>query len=211
MSTSPLVGQMVFTMGLGIVFVHFTFAGAKTFIIKAGPDTGPGYGQASLYSGVLVTLYEGVYHRLDFGWGVLASVLVLCAVTFYEWARRSIQGYGFSVGLSGRVPDSVFDGGPYAYVRHPIYLSYIIAFAAIPLAWHGIPAFAVFVVNAAFYVYLSFDDERSLASSPLAADYAVYKSRIGRFVPRLRLAHSNPADMPQTNMPQKPPEPPTGF
>jgi len=190
MPIAPIVGRMLFAMALSVVFVHFMYGGGKTFIIKAGQDTGPGYGQASFVSGVLVTLYEGVYHRLGLGWGLLAGLLALCAITLYEWARRSILGLGFSVGLSGRVPESIFEGGPYAYVRHPLYLSYIIAFAAIPLGWHDLPAFAVFVINAAFYVFLSFDDERALASSPLATSYAAYKSRIGRFVPRLRLAQA---------------------
>lgn len=204
MSTPPLLGQIVFTMVMAIVFVHFMQAGAKTFIIKLGSDTGAGYGQASFVSGVLVTLYEGLYHHLDFGWGLPAGLLMACAVTLYEWTRRNVRGEGFSVGLSGRVPSSVFEGGPYAYIRHPFYSSYILAFASVPLAWHAAPAVVMFVANAAFYVYLSFDDERALASSPLAADYAAYKRRVGRFLPWF---HATPADL-ATNIPKKPHEPP---
>ena len=85
--------------------------------------------------------------------------------------------------LSGRTPDAVFQGGPYAYIRHPFYLSYMLAFAAAALALPQIPMLVVCAANLALYVYMAISDERTMVDSPLASDYAAYKQRVGMFLP----------------------------
>jgi protein-S-isoprenylcysteine O-methyltransferase Ste14 len=176
--------QLLFIIFASIVFMHFTTFGAKTFVIIPQLDSGAGYGQASFMSGTIVTLYQGITQRIDPYRGLGAALLFVCSVMLYEWARRSVRGRGFSVGLSGRVPDSVFQGGPYAYVRHPFYLSYMLAFAASALALPQIPTLVVCVANLALYSYMAINDERMIAGSPLASNYATYKQHVGRFVPR---------------------------
>jgi len=182
MITSPL--QLLFVIFAAIVFMHFLTFGARTFVIIPHLDSGAGYGQASFLSGTIVTLYQGITHRIDPYRGGIAALIFMCAVIIYEWARRSVRGRGFSVGLSGRVPDSVLQNGPYAYVRHPFYLSYMLAFSASALALPQTPTVVVCVANLALFTYMAINDERTIAGSPLASDYALYKQRVGRFVPR---------------------------
>jgi len=40
------------------------------------------------------------------------------------------------------------------------------------------------LLNATLFILVAFDDERKLAASPLAADYAAYRQRTGMFFPR---------------------------
>ena len=183
--------QLLFILFASIVFMHFMTFGAKTFVIIPHLDSGAGYGQASFMSGTIVTLYEGTTQRIDLYRGVAAALLFVCSVMLYEWARRSVRGRGFSVGLSGRVPDSVFQGGPYAYVRHPFYLSYMLAFAGSALALPQIPMLVVCVANLALFTYMVISDERTIEGSPLASDYATYKQRVGRFFPRFLVGRPN--------------------
>ena len=74
--------------------------------------------------------------------------------------------------------------GPYAFVRHPVYLSYMLAFLAMPVAFPMIATATIFLFNVALYVHAARDDERSLAASELGEAYADYRQRTGMFVPR---------------------------
>jgi protein-S-isoprenylcysteine O-methyltransferase Ste14 len=96
-----------------------------------------------------------------------------------------IWGRSFYIAWSGDVPDALCDRGPYAYIRHPIYASYIFAFLAVLVAMPTLITFAVFVFNAVLFTHAALSDERSLASGTFAADYAEYKKRTGMFVPRV--------------------------
>jgi protein-S-isoprenylcysteine O-methyltransferase Ste14 len=92
----------------------------------------------------------------------------------------------FHIAWSGDVPEAVCEAGPYGYVRHPLYTSYILAFAAmlatVPSPW----TLAIFAINLGLFVHAARDDERSIAASALAAKYAPYRQRVGMFFPRLR-------------------------
>jgi protein-S-isoprenylcysteine O-methyltransferase Ste14 len=188
--------QLLFIIFASIVFMHFMTFGSKTFVIIPQLDSGVGYGQASFMSGTIVTLYEGITQKIDPYRGVAAALIFLCSVMLYEWARRSVRGRGFSVGLSGRVPDSVFQEGPYAYVRHPFYLSYMLAFAASALALPQIPTLVVCIANLALFTYMAISDERTIEDSPLALDYATYKQSVGRFLPHFLINRPNASGPP---------------
>jgi protein-S-isoprenylcysteine O-methyltransferase Ste14 len=104
----------------------------------------------------------------------------------YEWTRRTVHGRIFYTGLGGEVPEMVCEQGPYRYVRHPFYMSYMIAFLGMVSAFPGSVTETLCLLNIGLLVYIAFDDERVLARSRLAADYAAYKIRAGMFLPRLR-------------------------
>jgi len=65
----------------------------------------------------------------------VVAFLALCSVVLYEWTRRTVVDRNFYVGLAGEVPGAVCDAGPYRYVRHPFYLSYIVAFVGVAVAF----------------------------------------------------------------------------
>jgi protein-S-isoprenylcysteine O-methyltransferase Ste14 len=113
-------------------------------------------------------------------------LLLVGSLLLYEWARRVIRERGFHIAFSGDVPHELCDQGPYAWIRHPIYLSYIIAFLAQLIALPGFATLAIFLGNLILFSFAAVGDERSLAESPLAEGYGHYKRRTGMFVPRLR-------------------------
>lgn len=87
--------------------------------------------------------------------------------------------------LERRTPDALCDKGPYAYIRHPIYASYVLAFLAVLVAMPTLITLAVFVFNAGLFTHAALSDERSLAAGTLATEYAQYKKRTGMFLPRI--------------------------
>jgi protein-S-isoprenylcysteine O-methyltransferase Ste14 len=100
------------------------------------------------------------------------------------WARRTVVDRNFYVGLSGEVPDAVCGSGPYRYVRHPFYLSYMLAFLGVAVGFPSLIISGVCLLNIELFAYMAFDDERVLLQSPLAADYKSYKLPVGMFLPR---------------------------
>ena len=117
--------------------------------------------------------------------GALRLVLALCSVALYAWTRRTAVDRNFYVGLAGEVPPALCDAGPYRFVRHPFYLSYMVAFLAVAVAFPSFIVVGVCLLNIGLFVYMALDDERVLLVSPLGADYERYKLRVGMFVPRI--------------------------
>jgi protein-S-isoprenylcysteine O-methyltransferase Ste14 len=107
------------------------------------------------------------------------------AVCLYEWGRNTIRGRKFHIIYSDRVPEALCTDGPYRYIRHPLYASYITAFLAVFVMRPTLLATLVLALNVVFFTYGSVRDERAIESSSFAADYAAYKARVGRFFPRL--------------------------
>lgn len=76
------------------------------------------------------------------------------------------------------------EAGPYRYVRHPFYLSYIVAFVGVAVAFPSLIVVAVCLINVGLFVYMAVDDERVLLASAMAVDYERYRMRVGMFLPR---------------------------
>lgn len=79
--------------------------------------------------------------------------------------------------------DNILTKGPYRVIRHPIYLSYSLAWFAAPIAMHSI----VLGITAAFmttcYVISAREEERLLASGPKGVEYAKFLRKTWRMIP----------------------------
>lgn len=182
----PPIPQLILLVGMAGSFVHFLFAGARTLTVTQNDDTGAGWAQVSfLACGALPVGIFGLRTLVRPLNGVVAALILLCSLALYEWARHVIWGRRFSIAWSDRVPDSVCDAGPYHYVRHPIYGSYMLAFLAALVAMPSATMLVVFLFNVALWGHAARSDERSLGESVLGSDYASYRRRTGMLFPRL--------------------------
>jgi protein-S-isoprenylcysteine O-methyltransferase Ste14 len=166
-------------------FVYFLTAGAKTFTVPADRDGGAILGQVSFVCGMLCALGLGFYQSLVWYLAACGAVLALCSVILYEWTRRTVVDRNFYIALGGEVPAGICERGPYRYIRHPFYLSYMVAFLAVMVAFPSLVTAVVGALNVGLFVYLASDDERVLLRSGLAADYQTYRRRVGMFLPRI--------------------------
>lgn len=182
-SLAPLAVAFCFV----VVFTYFAFAGGNAFDYDEGDALPALLGQSTfLCTGAIAAFVIGRGIVFDGPRAGLAAVLLAAAVALYEWARRTIRGRNFHLAWTGDVPDAVCDAGPYARIRHPIYLAYMLAFFALLVAMPGPWTAAILLFNLALFTQAAFGDERSLAHSPLAEDYAAYRRRVGMFFPRRR-------------------------
>ena len=111
------------------------------------------------------------------------ALLVAVALALFWWAILATRTRRFSVAYSLETPEFFFGGGPYRYVRHPFYLSYILfwigtALAAGPWQW----LWAVGLTG--WYVLVALQEERGFASSSHSAAYANYRAQTGMIIPR---------------------------
>ncbi len=115
---------------------------------------------------------------------VLAGIALegLALWMFHRTAAASREG-GLHFAFDKDHPVSLVTRGPYRFVRHPFYTSYLIFWTGLAIATWTVWALPVVVAMAAIYTIAARDEERKFASSPMAAEYAHYRSRTGMFWP----------------------------
>ena len=179
MTWTALITSIVLTVLLASPFQWFLGAGNDTFI-RRDPSPGAVWGSWSFLSGIAAIAWVGLLGGLPLdAASVSALALAVASVTLYEWARRTVGRKHLHIGLTDRVPDAVIEAGPYRDLRHPFYLSYLVAFAAVALAMRSRLGTGVLLANTALFVVMALHDERVLARSPLAGAYADYRRRVG--------------------------------
>jgi protein-S-isoprenylcysteine O-methyltransferase Ste14 len=187
----PTASNGILLLILGAAFVHFMIAGGRTFHFEETDKEGPGAYLAQfsfLVSGTMLTWAVGLRMPMPVVNQTASALLLVASLALYEWARHTIWGRRFGIALGNHVPAALCEAGPYRYIRHPIYLSYVFAFLAVLVALPHWATALSFLANLAVFVVTARSDERVLADSPLAADYAVYRRRTGMFFPKFSSA-----------------------
>jgi protein-S-isoprenylcysteine O-methyltransferase Ste14 len=168
---------------LGGAFVHFLLAGARTFYSQNMGSESAGWISelAFVIGGTFPIWFLGLHRQVHLPNGIAAAVLLVASLALYEWARHTIRSRRFGLGWGTHVPDELCESGPYRFMRHPIYLAYLLAFLANLVALpHWLTAVS-FVANAALFIFAMRSDEAGIATSPMATDYAAYRRRVGIF------------------------------
>lgn len=115
----------------------------------------------------------------------VAGVGLIAALVLFEWARRSVRGQFFSWIFSSDTPGFLCTSGPFAYVRNPFYTSYLLTMASTVVMVPSVFRALVFGGLVIYFSRAAFHEERKFLRSELAEEYARYKERTGRFLPKL--------------------------
>jgi protein-S-isoprenylcysteine O-methyltransferase Ste14 len=119
---------------------------------------------------------------------VLLSIglgLLLASLGLFLWALRVNQKHPLPIAFSGDQPQGIQQRGPYRWVRHPFYLSYLLTWATAPFVSQWVVLAAIPIVMAAIYHRMAVSEEKFLLSGPHGSDYQAYQSRTGRLLPWL--------------------------
>ncbi len=79
--------------------------------------------------------------------------------------------------------DAILRTGPYRLIRHPIYLSYSLAWFAAPVAMRSVALGLTAVVMTACYIISAREEERLMATGPKGAEYAHVLAKTWRIIP----------------------------
>ena len=114
----------------------------------------------------------------------VASLLSMGSLALFTWTVRTTRGAGFALAFAGAQSPRLLTHGPFHYVRHPFYTSYLIFWFATYIATLSSLSFAGLIILLVCYMVAARNEERLISNSRLAASYALYTLKVGMFLPR---------------------------
>jgi protein-S-isoprenylcysteine O-methyltransferase Ste14 len=82
-------------------------------------------------------------------------------------------------------PRAIVTYGPYRWVRHPFYVSFILLTLGAALITRDVLTVAAFPLTLLTLDWTVRHEEKKLLASELGSEYGAYRARTGRFVPRM--------------------------
>ena len=110
-------------------------------------------------------------------WQGLSDVLLLAGTAWAVWSLRSL---GRNLSVIAQVRD-VADGGPYRWVRHPLYAGEIVSTLGLAIAAHSLAAMAVWLGICALQAYRAVREEQLLLA--VLPGYGAYRIRTAALLP----------------------------
>jgi protein-S-isoprenylcysteine O-methyltransferase Ste14 len=118
----------------------------------------------------------------------ISLVLIAIAQALFTWAIRHSKDKRLSLAMDEQMQSgSIITTGPWRYMRHPFYASYMIFWLACALATQHIISVIAFLTLSGIYAYSARREEHALSTGPLRKDYIEYRDTVGFFYPRLPL------------------------
>lgn len=179
--------EYVALIGAIVCLVAFVWARSK-FFLRTGDAPPLRFGLRPLGTifgvGAIATLLLDVGARIR-GVPEIAILLFLCSFMVFAITVRSFSGRPPSIAFTPGPPERLLISGPYRYVRHPFYVSYILFWAGVLIASPSIFTLIAFVVMLSLYIKAARFEEGEILSSSLCSEYREYFSRTGMFFPKL--------------------------
>ena len=114
---------------------------------------------------------------------LIGIALFVASLGLFAAAAYLSRAHRLSYWFSPDVPVYLHQNGPYRWIRHPFYTSYLLSYAGVVFAsangWTLIPL----IWMAILYGWAAAEEERKFGRSALATEYAAYCLRTGRFFP----------------------------
>ncbi len=111
-------------------------------------------------------------------WAMVAGPILLITGNVFAAFALSFLGRGFSILAEARV---LVTSGPYAIVRHPLYLAEEISILGLIIMWGTIPAYTLLIVHFIIQVMRMRYEEKVLTKA--FPEYGAYRSRTRAFIP----------------------------
>lgn len=122
---------------------------------------------------------EPTWHNLS---GLLCFIMSL---SIFGWSIKATRHSPPTMAFDTDQPNFLYTNGPYRYVRHPFYLSYMVFWVGTALASPGIIGWVTPLLMLAVYQHAASREEAKFATSSLSGAYAAYRQSAGMFLPRL--------------------------
>ncbi len=144
-----------------------------TYLISALTLTGFGWFAWRIATGAPSSLWE------------IASSLFALSLALFAWTIKASRKTPPTLAFDNDEPSFLLHQGPYQYVRHPFYLSYLIFWTATAIASPGLVPWAAPAVMLGVYWHAASREEQKFARSSLSIAYDNYRAKAGMFLPRL--------------------------
>lgn len=113
-----------------------------------------------------------------------APILSAGSLALFAWAVHATRGAALAQAFAGVQPSRLVVTGPFRYLRHPFYTSYLIFWLATFVATTSSICIGGTFILLMCYIVAAREEERLISRSLLATEYANYASKIGMFLPK---------------------------
>lgn len=116
---------------------------------------------------------------------VIGIALMCVSAVLFWWTIQETRAAKLRAAFDEYLPHCVLNTGPYAYVRHPFYLSYLLLWSGWGLAAWNIWGVVPLIAMGTTYWLAAREEEANFAKSEHASEYADYVRKTGRFLPKV--------------------------
>ena len=110
-------------------------------------------------------------------------VIMIAAYSLFWRTIAETRAVALLAAFDEKLPASLVMSGPYRFVRHPFYSSYILFWAGFAVAAWSIWAIIPFIGMTVTYWRAARDEETKFSKTPMAETYARYVRETARFIP----------------------------
>ena len=174
-----LVGIVaVFCIGTSIwaAFGHFQ---KQAFESRARLVSALTIGSGVIMLGLLIALPQPLFASL------VGIVLMLVSEAVFWGAIVQTRGARLNPAFTLDRPADFVRTGPYRFVRHPFYTSYLVFWTGFAIATWTVWSIPLVIGFAVMYWRAAVEEEAKFAETAMAGAYADYVGRTGRFFPKL--------------------------
>jgi protein-S-isoprenylcysteine O-methyltransferase Ste14 len=119
---------------------------------------------------------------------VVGFLLQAAGISLFALTIRASRQARLRMAFDEGNPRGLVMEGPYRFVRHPFYVSYIIYFTGFAIAtWEPIAVFPLAIILV-IYITAARMEEGKFANTAMAAEYEAYRRRVGFFFPKIASA-----------------------
>ena len=128
--------------------------------------------------------FSGQPSSAELGYAAVGLVLAVAAVVLMLWSAWSFPSV--STGHYVLPDQKVISTGPYALVRHPLYVAAFLVWFSLAVAFSSVVVLLITLsyVIPSYLVYMRAEEEMLLRH--LGDAYAAYRARVGMLFPRIR-------------------------
>jgi len=101
----------------------------------------------------------------------------------FIWTKKSTQTASLGLAYSRDLPHALVEAGPYKWIRHPFYSSYILYWVGNAFAAPTLAQWVICGMLCVIYFCAARFEERKFYQSPLRKAYEEYRERTTMFVP----------------------------
>jgi protein-S-isoprenylcysteine O-methyltransferase Ste14 len=116
---------------------------------------------------------------------VVGAALHLTSVYIFLMAVLATRERKLHIAFSEAPSDFIITSGPYAYLRHPFYVSYTIFWIGCAIETLSFACAPLSVLLFGFYVSAARQEEDRFLTSAAATAYREYKAKVGLFWPKV--------------------------
>jgi protein-S-isoprenylcysteine O-methyltransferase Ste14 len=177
------VQAIVFCLAF-LCFATFAWGVRGVFVKKGQPSVGWTITKTGAFLSAIAECAAIYRSSLVYGWSALVGAIFFLLSLALFWACvRVHRSHRLSLAYSPDMPDHLVATGPYKVVRHPFYLSYLLAYVGGLVASRDVWLLLVVGGMASIYFDAARREEHKFLVSQFREDYRALRARTGMFLP----------------------------